>query len=142
VNGADKPSRDPVGGNAVYDKASTGGVNVTAIVITPRKGKQDEKMSASIHPSRFEDMTALWQNPKSVTRRSSAGAPFVSVTMTSTTRLGGRSSVTGAGTVTGRAGAVPSRPPVVAQAARRQRSGAVRAARRSGRHRGVMVRLF
>jgi hypothetical protein len=37
-------------------------VNVTAIVITPRKGKDEEKMAAAIHPSRFEEMTTLWQN--------------------------------------------------------------------------------
>ena len=62
VNGADKASRDPVGGNAIYDRAPVGGVNVTAIVITPRKGKDEEKMAAAIHPSRFEEMTTLWQN--------------------------------------------------------------------------------
>jgi hypothetical protein len=62
VNGADKPTRDPLGGNAIYDSAPVGGVNVTAIVITPRKGKQEEKMAAAIHPVRFEQMTALWQN--------------------------------------------------------------------------------
>jgi hypothetical protein len=62
VNGTDKPSRDPIGGNAIYDKAPTGAVNVTAIVITPRKGKQEEKMAKAIHPTRFEEMTTLWQN--------------------------------------------------------------------------------
>jgi hypothetical protein len=62
VNGADKPRRDPIGGNAIYDKAPVGGVNVTAVVITPQKGNQDEKMAAAIRPSRFEEMTALWQN--------------------------------------------------------------------------------
>lgn len=50
VNGADKPQRDPIGGNAIYDSSPVGGVNVTAIVITPRKGKQESKMANAIHP--------------------------------------------------------------------------------------------
>jgi hypothetical protein len=62
VNGTDKPRRDPVGGHPIYDSAATGAINVTAIVITPRKGNQEQKMAAAIHPMRFEEMTALWQN--------------------------------------------------------------------------------
>jgi hypothetical protein len=62
VNGANQPSRDPVGGNAIYDSAPPGAANVTAIVITPKKGKQEEKMAAAIHPTRFEKMPILWQN--------------------------------------------------------------------------------
>jgi hypothetical protein len=62
VNGANQPHRDPVGGNAIYDKAPAGAVNVRTIVITPRKGSQEQKMTAAIHPTRFEEMPILWQN--------------------------------------------------------------------------------
>jgi hypothetical protein len=62
VNGTDKPRRDPLGKNSIYDRAPAGAVNVSAIVITPEKGNHEQKMALAIHPIRFEEMTTLWQN--------------------------------------------------------------------------------
>lgn len=61
-NGANQPTRDPIGGAAIHDRAPAGAANVTAIVITPKKGKQEHKMAAAIHPTRFEPIPTLWQN--------------------------------------------------------------------------------
>jgi hypothetical protein len=38
------------------------GSDKVEIVITPEKGHQEQKMAAAIHPTRFGEMTALWQN--------------------------------------------------------------------------------
>jgi hypothetical protein len=62
LNGANQPSHAPIGGAPIGDSAAAGAVNVTTIVITPRKGKQEEKMAAAIHPTRFERMPVVWQN--------------------------------------------------------------------------------
>jgi hypothetical protein len=62
VNGPNQPHRDPVGGNAIYDSAPPGAVNVTTIVVTPRKGSQEKKMEAAIHPTQFKEMPTTWQN--------------------------------------------------------------------------------
>jgi hypothetical protein len=51
-----------VGGNAIYDKAPAGAVNVKALVVTPRKGRQEHKMATAIHPTRCEEMSILWQS--------------------------------------------------------------------------------
>ena len=49
----------------VYAWANAEGVdaaNVSAVVITPKKGNQNEKMAKAIHPTRFEPIPQQFQN--------------------------------------------------------------------------------
>jgi len=62
VNGANQPRRDPIGGNAIHDSARPGAISVTAVVITSKRGKHEQKMASAIHPIRFETIPTVWQN--------------------------------------------------------------------------------
>jgi hypothetical protein len=61
MNG-NQPTQAPLGGGALHDSAARGAVSVSAVVITPKKGKQEEKQAAAIQPLRFEPLPTVWQN--------------------------------------------------------------------------------